>query len=88
MGISNFIIQFAATRDKNMSDLYNYRPRIADKILECKLRSKMNMNCADIDKRIGWYGNVNFIGHSIADSNAIRIQSIEFTTALLDVLQI
>jgi len=48
----------------------------------------VNMNCAVIDKRIGWYGNVNFIGHSIADSNAIRMESQDFTTALLEALQI
>jgi len=51
-------------------------------------RPNIGINCAVIDKRIGWYGNVNFIGRSMADSNAIRMQSSEFTTALLDALKL
>jgi len=51
-------------------------------------RPNININCAVIDKCIGWYGNVTFIGRSMADSNAIRMQSPEFTTALLDALKL
>ena len=44
------------------------------------------MQCAVIDQRIGWYGGVNLISHSIADANVIRMTSLKFTNALIDAL--
>lgn len=46
------------------------------------------MSCAIIDQRIGWYGDVNFVGRSFSDTNVVRIQSPDFASALLDVLDI
>ncbi|MCM1141075.1 MAG: DEAD/DEAH box helicase family protein [Muribaculum sp.] len=46
------------------------------------------MNCSVIDKRIGWYGSVNLIGHSLPDTNVIRMQSTDLANALLDALEI
>jgi len=51
-------------------------------------RPDSKINCAIIDKRIGWYGNVNFVGRSLPDTNVIRITSTDFATALLDALGI
>ncbi len=51
-------------------------------------RSDSKMNCAVIDKRIGWYGSVNFIGRSLPATNVIRMQSTDFANALLDALAI
>lgn len=51
-------------------------------------RPDSKMNCAVIDQRIGWYGSVNLIGRSIADSTVIRMQSTELAEALLDTLKI
>lgn len=44
------------------------------------------MLCAVIDQRIGWYGSVNLVGHSLADANVIRMSSSEFATILFDAL--
>lgn len=49
-------------------------------------RPTCKMQSAVIDQRIGWYGSVNLIGHSIADANIIRMTSPEFTNALIDAL--
>ena len=49
-------------------------------IPECK------MQCAVIDQRIGWYGSVNLVGRSLANSNVIRMVSSEFANALIDAL--
>lgn len=46
------------------------------------------MRCAIIDRHIGWYGDVNFVGRSLPDTNVIRIQSSDFASALIDVLDI
>lgn len=49
-------------------------------IPECK------MQCAVINQRIGWYGSVNLMGRSLANSNVIRMVSSEFANALIDAL--
>lgn len=49
-------------------------------------RPTYKMQCAVIDQRIGWYGSVNLIGHSLADANIIRMTTSEFATLLLDAL--
>lgn len=46
------------------------------------------MSCAIIDQQIGWYGSVNLIGRSVADSTLIRMESPEFASVLLDALRI
>ncbi|MDE7080341.1 MAG: hypothetical protein K2O78_01615 [Muribaculaceae bacterium] len=51
-------------------------------------RPDCKMQCAIIDQRIGWYGSVNLIGRSIADTNVIRMASSVLATALLDALRL
>ncbi len=51
-------------------------------------RPTCKMQCAVIDQRIGWYGSVNLVGHSLADSNVIRMVTSEFTNALIDALDL
>lgn len=46
------------------------------------------MQCAVIDQRIGWYGSVNLVGHSLADTSVIRMATSEFATILLDAVDI
>ncbi len=46
------------------------------------------MRCAIIDQRIGWYGDVNFLGCSLPDTNVVRIQSSDFASALFDALDV
>lgn len=49
-------------------------------------RPTCKMQCAIIDQRIGWYGSVNLVGHSLADANVIRMATSEFTNALFEAL--
>lgn len=51
-------------------------------------RPTYKMQCAVIDQRIGWYGSVNFVGHSLADASVIRMATPEFASTLLDALGI
>lgn len=51
-------------------------------------RPTCKMQCAVIDQRIGWYGSVNLVSHSLADSNVIRMVTSEFANALIDALGI
>lgn len=51
-------------------------------------RPTYKMQCAVIDQRIGWYGSVNLVGRSLANSNVIRMVSSEFATILLDAVDI
>ena len=51
-------------------------------------RPECKMQCAVIDQRIGWYGSVNLVGHSLADTSVIRMATSEFATILLDALDI
>lgn len=51
-------------------------------------RPTCKMQCAVIDQRIGWYGSVNLIGRSLADTNVIRLETSEFANALVDALGI
>lgn len=46
------------------------------------------MQCAIIDQCIGWYGSVNLMGRSLADTNVIRMATPEFASTLLDALGI
>lgn len=49
-------------------------------------RPTCKMQCAVIDQRIGWYGSVNLIGRSLAETNVIRMETSEFATILFDAL--
>ena len=49
-------------------------------------RPECKMQCAVIDQRIGWYGSVNLVGRSLADSNVIRMVTSEFVNALIEAL--
>lgn len=45
------------------------------------------MQTAIIDQKLSWYGNINFIGRPLADANAIRLESTDFATQLIEVLE-
>ena len=49
-------------------------------------RPECKMQCAVIDQRIGWYGSLNLVGHSLADTNVIRMSTPEFANALFEAL--
>lgn len=49
-------------------------------------RPTCKMQCAVIDQRIGWYGSVNLVGHSLVDATLIRMVTSEFANALIDAL--
>lgn len=51
-------------------------------------RPDSKMQCAIIDQRIGWYGSVNLIGRSLADTNVIRMVSSDLANALMDALRL
>ena len=51
-------------------------------------RPELKMSCAVIDQKIGWYGNVNFVGRSIADATVIRLESFDLISALIDAMHI
>ena len=51
-------------------------------------RPDCKMQCAIIDQRIGWYGSVNLIGRSLADTNVIRMVSFDLANALMDALRL
>ncbi len=51
-------------------------------------RPECKMQCAIIDQCIGWYGSVNLIGRSLADSNVIRMTSSDLANALMDALRL
>lgn len=46
-------------------------------------RLMCKMQYAVIDQRIGWYGSVNLVGRSLANSNVIRMVTSEFANALI-----
>lgn len=50
-------------------------------------RPECKMQCAVIDQRIGWYGSVNLMGRSLADTNVIRMASSDLANALMDALR-
>ena len=51
-------------------------------------RPECKMQCAIIDQCIGWYGSVNLIGLSLADTNVIRMASSDLANALMDALRL
>ena len=51
-------------------------------------RPECKMQCAVIDQRIGWYGSVNLICRSLADTNVIRMASSDLANALMDALRL
>ncbi len=51
-------------------------------------RPECRMQCAIIDQRIGWYGSVNLVGRSLADTNVIRMVSSDLANALMDALRL
>ena len=50
-------------------------------------RPDSKMQCAIIDQCIGWYGSVNLMGRSLADTNVIRMVSSDLANALMDALR-
>lgn len=51
-------------------------------------RPEYKMQCAVIDQRIGWYGSVNLMGRSLADTNVIRMVSSDLANALMDAMRL
>lgn len=51
-------------------------------------RPECKMQCAIIDQCIGWYGSVNLIGRSLADTNVIRMALSGLANALMDALRL
>lgn len=51
-------------------------------------RPEYKMQCAIIDQCIGWYGSVNLMGRSLADTNVIRMVSSDLANALMDALRL
>lgn len=51
-------------------------------------RPECKMQCAIIDQCIGWYGSVNLMGRSLADTNVIRMVSSDLANALMDALRL
>lgn len=51
-------------------------------------RPDCKMQCAIIDQCIGWYGSVNLMGRSLADTNVIRMVSSDLANALMDALRL
>ncbi len=51
-------------------------------------RPTYKMQSAVIDQRIGWYGSVNLMGRSLADTNVIRMVSSDLANALMDALRL
>lgn len=51
-------------------------------------RPECKMQCAIIDQCIGWYGSVNLIGSSLADTNVIRMASSDLANDLMDALRL
>lgn len=51
-------------------------------------RPECKMQCAIIDQNIGWYGSVNLMGRSLADTNVIRMVSSDLANALMDALRL
>ena len=49
-------------------------------------RPGSKLSCSIIDKKLCWYGSVNFLSHSLADTTAIRLKSSDFATNLLSIL--
>lgn len=45
------------------------------------------LSCAIIDRRIVWYGSINFCGYNSIDYNAIRIENFELASELLENLK-
>lgn len=52
------------------------------------LRPDCKMQCAVIDQHICWYGSVNLLGRSLADTNIIRMNSSELAIALMEALRL
>lgn len=51
-------------------------------------RPDSKMQCAIIDQCIGWYGSVNLMGRSLADTNVIRMVSSDLANALMDAMRL
>lgn len=51
-------------------------------------RPDCKMQCAIIDQHIGWYGSINLVGRSLADTTVIRMNSTDLANALMDALSL
>ncbi len=49
-------------------------------------RPDNKLTCAVIDKKLCWYGNLNFIGRQPSETTAIRLTAPDFASALIDAL--
>ena len=49
-------------------------------------RSGLNKRFAVIDKKLIWYGNMNLLGYSKPEENAMRFENEEIARELLDML--
>ena len=47
-------------------------------------RPEHKLNCAIIDNKTTWYGDVNLIGKSLSDSSIIRLESPELVSSIYD----
>ena len=45
---------------------------------------KLSVQCAIIDRRVVWYGDINLFGQSAADSSIMRICDTQIANQLLD----
>lgn len=46
------------------------------------------LNCAVIDNKLTWYGDINLIGKSLADSSIVRLESSELISSIYESLNI
>lgn len=69
-----------------ISETGHHEPELQAMSFRILHRPTYKMQCAVIDQRIGWYGSVNLVGHSLADASVIRMATSEFANALIDAL--
>jgi hypothetical protein len=46
----------------------------------------LSINCIVIDKKLFWYGNVNYLGYNNKDTNTVRIEDPEIAAEMLEIL--
>lgn len=49
-------------------------------------KSDLSINCIVIDKKLFWYGNVNYLGYNNKDANTVRIEDQEIAAEILEIL--
>ncbi len=48
--------------------------------------SGLSCRCAVIDKRLIWYGSVNYLGKNFSDDNAMRVEDAALASELIDIV--